>query len=61
MVTLLTIACAAAGAISAFMGKKQGNWKVWGTVGIAAAFAAAICLRVLFYQMGASVYPFYNA
>ena len=41
------------------MGKKQVEWKTWGAIGVVAAFVAALCLRVVFYQMGASVFPLY--
>lgn len=57
--TLLTVVFAAAGLAAAYMGKKKNDWKVWGAIGAACALVSAICLRVLFYQMGVSVYPFF--
>ncbi len=51
------IVLALAGLTAAFMGKKQGTWKTWGAAGMVAALASTICLRILFYQMGVSVYP----
>ena len=44
---------------AAFMGKKSGNWKVWGAVAVACALAGAVCLRVVFYELGLSVFMFY--
>ena len=58
-VTIASIVAAIVGVVASFMGKKQGNWKVWGTVATVAALAAAMCLRVLLYMMGVSVYPFF--
>lgn len=57
--TLLTVVFAVVGLLAAFMGKKKGDWKTWGAVGAVAAVASAISLRVLFYLMGVSVYPFF--
>lgn len=56
--TIAAIVCSIVAVACAFVGKKQGNWKVWGIVIAICAFVAAVCLRIVFYQMGASVYPF---
>lgn len=57
--TACAIIAALVGMLAAYMGKKQANWKTWGAVGAIAVFVAAICLRVVFYQMGGSVFPMY--
>ena len=57
--SMLVIVGAAVAVVAAFMGKKQGNWKVWGAVALVAAVVAAICLRVVFYVLGVSVFAFY--
>ncbi len=36
-----------------------GSWKVWGSVAVVAALAGALCLRVVFYNLGLSVFMFY--
>ena len=45
--------------VAAFMGKKSSNWKLWGTVAVVCALVGAICLRVVFYELGLSVFMFY--
>ncbi|MCR5582880.1 MAG: dimethyl sulfoxide reductase anchor subunit [Eggerthellaceae bacterium] len=45
--------------VSAVLGKKKSDWKTWGAIAVAAAFVGAICLRVVFYQTGMSVFMFY--
>ena len=45
--------------VAAFMGKKSANWKLWGTVAVVCALIGAICLRVVFYELGLSVFMFY--
>lgn len=57
--TVGAVVLALVGVAAAFAGKKQDNWKVWGSVAALAALLSAICLRVLFYHMGVSVYPFF--
>ena len=42
-----------------FLGRKSGNWKLWGAVALAAALIGAVCLRVVFYNLGLSVFMFY--
>ncbi len=44
---------------AAFMGRKSANWKVWGAVAVACALVGAIALRVVFYELGLSVFMFY--
>ncbi len=58
-VTIGSIVAAIVAVVAAFMGKKQGNWKVWGTVAALTGLIAAMCLRALLYMMGVSVYPFF--
>ena len=58
--TIVTIVCALVPIACAYMGKKKGNWKMWGAIALVAGLACAICLRVVFYQMGASVYALYS-
>ena len=45
--------------IAAFMGKKSGNWKVWGPVAVVCALIGVICLRMVFYIAGVSMFMFY--
>ncbi|MRX84100.1 DmsC/YnfH family molybdoenzyme membrane anchor subunit, partial [Eggerthella guodeyinii] len=60
---LLWLGAVAVGAIvplaAAFMGRRTGNWKIWGAVAIAAALVGAVCMRVVFYNLGLSVFMFY--
>ena len=59
--TIAAIICALIPIACAYMGKKKGgNWKLWAGVGLVAAVVCCICLRVVFYQMGASVYALYT-
>ena len=58
--TIVTILCALIPIACVYMGKKTKNWKLWGGVGLVVGFVCAICLRVVFYQMGASVYALYS-
>ncbi len=58
--TIVTIVCALVPVACAYMGKKKGNWKMWGAIALVAGLACAICLRVVLYQMGASVYALYS-
>ena len=44
---------------AALMGRRSGNWKVWGGVAVACALVGAIALRVVFYELGLSVFMFY--
>ena len=60
---LLWIGAVAVGGIlplaAAFAGKRSGDWKVWGPAAVACALAGAVCLRVVFYELGLSVFMFY--
>ena len=60
---LLWLGAVAVGALvplaAAFLGKRTGNWKLWAPVAIAAALAGAVCMRVVFYNLGLSVFMFY--
>ena len=42
-----------------FLGRKSGNWKLWGAVALVAALVGALCLRIAFYNLGLSVFMFY--
>ena len=60
---LLWLGVVAVGAIvplaAAFLGRRTGNWKLWVPVAIAAALVGAVCMRVVFYNLGLSVFMFY--
>lgn len=55
----VALAAAVAPVACAIVGRKTGNWKVWGTVGALCAVVGAVALRMAFYSVGASVYLFY--
>lgn len=57
--SVVAIAAAVAGAASAFAGKAKGDWKLWGAIGAACVLVSALCLRVVFYMTGVSIYPFF--
>ncbi|HIW76270.1 MULTISPECIES: dimethyl sulfoxide reductase anchor subunit family protein [Gordonibacter] len=38
---------------------KEGSWKMWAAVAIVAAAVGAVCMRVVFYNLGASIFMFY--
>lgn len=56
VVTILGVIIAV---VAGVMGRKQQNWKVWGAVAVIAAAIAAVCLRIVFYVLGVSVFAFY--
>ncbi|WP_302398449.1 dimethyl sulfoxide reductase anchor subunit family protein [Eggerthella sinensis] len=60
---LLWVGAVAVGALvplaAAVLGRRSGNWKLWGTVALAAALIGAVCLRIAFYNLGLSVFMFY--
>ena len=60
---LLWLGAVAVGAIvplaAAFLGRRTGNWTLWVPVAIAAALVGAVCMRVVFYNLGLSVFMFY--
>lgn len=48
--------------IAAFIGSKKNDaaaWKLWGTIAVIAAVIGAVCMRVVFYELGLSVFMFY--
>jgi anaerobic dimethyl sulfoxide reductase subunit C (anchor subunit) len=58
--TVVAIVAALVAIVAAVMGKKKAEWKTWGAVAVVCGVVACVLLRVVFYQMGLSVYPFYN-
>ena len=60
---LLWLGAVAVGAlvplVAAFMGKRTKNWKLWAPVAIIAALIGAVCMRVVFYNLGLSAFMFY--
>lgn len=53
---------AALPAVAAFIAHRKadaGSWKLWGTVIIVSAVVGAITMRVVFYNLGLSVFMFY--
>lgn len=63
---LMWIGVIAIGALAplaaAFFAKKKGDaasWKLWGAIIVVAAVIGAVCLRVVFYELGFSVFMFY--
>jgi DMSO reductase anchor subunit len=60
--TVVVIACALIPIVLAIICKKNksaGRWRVLGTLIVIAACAGAIVLRVIFYELGLSVFMFY--
>lgn len=45
--------------VACFMGKKKGDWKMWGGVALIAAVIGVVCLRVVFYISGVHLFMFY--
>ncbi|WP_295996171.1 DmsC/YnfH family molybdoenzyme membrane anchor subunit [uncultured Adlercreutzia sp.] len=58
IVGVLIIGCVAP-IVCAVLGKKMGNWKVWGTVAAVCGAIGAICLRGVFYTAGLSVFAIF--
>ena len=60
---LLWLGAVAVGAIvplaAAFLGRRTGSWKLWAPAAIIAALVGAVCMRVVFYNLGLSVFMFY--
>ena len=60
---LLWLGAVAVGAFvplaAAFMGRRTGNWRLWAPAAIIAALVGAVCMRVVFYNLGLSVFMFY--
>lgn len=58
--SVLVIVGALAACVTAFMAKKQPDKRVaWAAVALAAALVSVVALRVVFYQLGVSVFAFY--
>lgn len=45
--------------VATVMGKMKGNWKIWGPVAVVSGLVGAICIRVLFFQMGYLFFMFF--
>jgi len=58
--TLVAIIASALAVVLAWLGKKKGNWKLYGSAAAICALVAAIALRTTFYILGMSVYNFYG-
>ena len=58
--SVIAILGSAVAVVAAYLGKKNGNWALYGTVAAIAALVAIIALRVTFYVLGVSVYNFYG-
>ena len=58
-VTLVAVVGLAIAVIGAFMGKKSGNWKLWGAVVVVAGLVCTIALRVALYVMGETLFMLY--
>lgn len=59
ILTILVIIAAIVAIIAVVEGKKTKKWLMWGLIALVAAVVCTIVLRVIFYQLGVSVYPFY--
>ncbi|WP_165046103.1 dimethyl sulfoxide reductase anchor subunit [Adlercreutzia sp. ZJ138] len=59
ILTIVAIVSAIAALAVAFLAKKQGKQVIWGSVAAACAFVGALTLRMVFYNMGASVFMFF--
>ncbi|ACV22706.1 Uncharacterised protein [Slackia heliotrinireducens] len=57
--TVIAIVAIVVSLLAVFMGKKDGNWKLWGAVIVAAGLVCAFALRVVMYVMGASLFMIY--
>lgn len=56
---ICAILLAAVAVVLAYLGKKSGNWKLYGWLIAACVLVSALVLRVVFYQMGGSVFGYY--
>ncbi len=54
-IAMIVIGCAAP-IVCACLGKKSANWKVYGSAAAGCAVIGAICLRVVFYLGGGSIF-----
>lgn len=59
VLTILVIIAAVVAIIATVEGKKTKKWLMWGIIALVAALACTVMLRVIFYLLGVSVYPFY--
>ena len=59
MFTVLAIVCSVVALACAFVGKKQGKWAAWAGIAVACAVVCAFALRIVFYHMGVSAFPFF--
>ena len=57
--TIVAIVAAIAALAFAFVGKKKGDWSVWGVIVALCGLVSALALRILFYQMGGSVFIYF--
>ena len=58
-IALVSIAAAVVALLFALLGKKQSKWLAWGVAAAVFAAIGAVALRVVFDQMGASVFLFF--
>ena len=56
VVTVIAVLVPVAAAV---LGRRSGQWKLWGSVATACALIGAVALRMAFYSVGASVYLLY--
>ena len=59
VLTILVVIAAIVSIVAVVEGKKTKKWFLWGLVALLAAIVCTVVLRVIFYQLGVSVYPFY--
>ena len=57
--TAVAVIAAIVALAGAFVGKKKGDWSVWGVVVTICGLVSALALRILFYQMGGSVFIYF--
>lgn len=53
--TIASVVLACLAVAFALLGRRDGKWRLWGTLTVLCAFACALLLRVVFYQVGGSV------
>lgn len=57
--TATALIAALVAVVCAFVGKKSGKWGTWGVLVALCGLVSALALRVLFYQMGGSVFIYF--
>lgn len=57
--TAVAVIAAIVALAGAFVGKKKSSWSVWGIVVAVCGLVSALALRILFYQMGGSVFIYF--